>query len=168
MKRAILFFTCLFAINVHADECVYEEPEFIQTFNYWNAGVGPLLLIPNVGIGRRHLNDHKGWDISLNVGSVIYATTVQIMANALYIPNPQAPNPLYLGAGVALGGAFVGSRFAVGAVAPDFLIGKELTNDESGKTFIEAHVQIPTWTFGRDVKDRTHFPFMTIKYGMSF
>lgn len=159
--------------NLHADEGVYEESEFAQTFNYWNAGVGPLILIPNVGIGRRHLSNHFGWDISLNVGSVIYATSVQVMADALYIPNPQASNPLYFGAGVAFGGAFVISHFAVGAVAPDFLIGKELTNDEYGKTFIEAHVQIPTWTFGNDlfnhkVKDRTHFPFVTIKYGMSF
>jgi hypothetical protein len=170
MKRAILFLACLFTTNAHADECVYEEPEcceMAQTFNYWNAGVGPIILIPNVGIGRRYFSDHYGWDISLNVGSVIYATSVQIMADALYIPNPQASNPLYLGAGVAFGGAF-GSRFAIGAVAPDLLIGKELSNDEYGKTFIEAHLQVPTWAFGHRKKESIYFPLVTIKYGMSF
>lgn len=170
MKRAILFLACIFAINLHADEEVYVEAECCeaaQTFNYWNVGVGPLLLIPNAGIGRRHLNDHYGWDVSLNVGSVFYVTTVQIMADALYIPNPEVCNPLYFGAGVAFGGAF-GSHMAVGAVAPDFLIGKELSNDECGKTFVEAHIQIPTWAFGHGEKGRTHFPLITIKYGMSF
>lgn len=170
MKQAILFLLCLMTANVHADECFEEQSacrEINQSFNYWNAGVGPLLLIPNVGIGRRHLCNHFGWDASLNVGSVVYITTVQVMADALYIPNPEMQNPLYLGAGVAFGGAF-GTRFALGAVAPDFMIGKELSNDEDGKTFIEAHLQIPTWAFGHGAKDRTYFPLVTIKYGMSF
>lgn len=170
MKQAILFLLCIMTVQIHADEWDYEEPvccETSQAFNYWNAGVGPLLLVPNVGVGRRQLNEHYGWDISLNVGSVVYVTTVQVIADALYIPCPQAKNPLYLGLGVAVGGAF-GSNMATGAVAPDFLIGKELSNDEDGKTFIEAHIQTPTWAFGHGKKGKTHFPLVTMKYGMSF
>lgn len=165
VKRAILFLLCLVAVNSYAEEWVYEEPVCCegQTFGYWNVGVGPIVLIPNVGIGMRQLNGHFGWDASLNVGSIFYVTTVQAMADALYIPNPQICNPVYFGAGIAVGGAF-GCRFTLGAVAPDFLIGRVLSDD----TFVEAHMQVPTWAFGHGKNERIHIPLITIKYGMRF
>ena len=70
MKKMILLLLCLLSVNIQADEWDSEEllyRETSQTFNYWTAGVGPLVLIPNVGVGRRQLNEHYGWDVSFNV-----------------------------------------------------------------------------------------------------
>jgi hypothetical protein len=173
MKRAILFLACLFAINLHADEEVYEEPicrEINQAFNYWNYGFGPVPLTPYIGVGRREMNNHFGWDASINLGSIIYITTVQATANVLYIPNPEENDPFYFGLGIAGGYAFY-SHFAISAIAPDFLIGKEYTWLENRKTFMECHLQIPTWHFGyinKKGKGVLSIPLFVIKTGISF
>ncbi|MBA2727403.1 MAG: hypothetical protein H0U49_04440 [Parachlamydiaceae bacterium] len=170
----VLFFFIL-ANSVHAQSEFYDEvltrPR-TTSFNYWNVGVGPLLLIPNVGIGHRYYQDQFGFDVSLNFGSVYYVSSLQLIANALYIPNPHVERPWYFGLGGALG---VGTDYkfsgAIVTASPNFLIGKELTNNNDYKSFVEAQIQFPTWgSKARKISKnlRVDFPLMYVKYGRSF
>jgi len=170
LLSTILFFIASSNLAYAQSETQSRNPQ--AAFNYWNAGVGPLLLIPNVGIGRRYYQDRFGYDVSLNLGSVYYVSSLQFIANALYIPNPQAERPWYFGLGAALGVA-TDHKFsgAILTASPNFLVGKELTNNDCYKSFVEAQIQFPTW--GSDARKsskslRVDFPLMYLKYGRSF
>ena len=169
----LVVFSCINFLSAQTDSFL-ELPKRKTTtsFNYWNFGVGPVLIVPNVGIGHRHYHEQCGYDVSLNLGSIYYASCLQLIANALYIPNPCAENPWYFGIGGAIGIA-TDYRFsgASTTVSPNFLIGKEISNNGFNKTFIEMQTQIPTWFSDVRKIDRLkhfEFPLMSIKYGMNF
>ncbi len=171
---------------LYPQSAYYSEPQYCTeyypattpvkkstSYNYWNIGVGPLALIPNIGVGTRHVTGNWGYDLSLNVGSSYYFSSAQIIASALYIPNPNVENHLYCGLGVS-GGVATNKHFnqAKFFLTPDVVIGKMLTNTPCSKTFVEMHVEGPMWGAGKHLsfrnKDRLDFPLVCVKYGMNF
>lgn len=139
------------------------------SYGYFTMGTGPVILIPNLGVGYRSRIKHHGFDASLNASTIIIAHSVQGSLLYHFYPDYQRQDPWYVGAGVSAGLFFDNTRDSCFGISPDIVVGKELYSHRNTKHFFEAHVQTPTW-FGNSLKriNRLDFPMVYIKYGLAF
>lgn len=138
------------------------------SFSYFNVGVGPILFIPNVGIGYRHRYTQAGWDAALSYSTVGYIH--QLNANFVmhcYL-QPSKPYSAYLGIGGCGSLILDNHGDKSSTVSADFVFGKELARDGNRHHFIEMHVAAPTKFMYKHHHESFYFPLMYVKYGVSF
>lgn len=144
--------------------------EYCDSYGYFTIGTGPILLIPNLGVGYRQRNLHHGFDVSLSASTIIEAHIVQGSLLYHFYSNPYREDPWYVGAGVTTSLFLTNHSDSAGGISPDFVIGKELKREGDNKHFVEVHVQAPLWA--SSLKDnkmtQINFPLMFIKYGVAF
>ena len=147
------------------DQFLYEnDTAYCDSYPYFTLGVGPILILPNVGVGYRGRVFHHGFDISLSAATVIQAHHIQGIVAYQFYPNPYREDPWYVGLGTATSLYLDNHGHSGLTVAPDISVGKVTMTRSGEKHFWEAHVQAPTWgEYGR-----LDFPLMYIKYGVSF
>ncbi|NGX41863.1 MAG: hypothetical protein K940chlam7_00137 [Chlamydiae bacterium] len=165
----------IFAMNepAAANQCetlFIVEKNHKDSYGYYTFGVGPIILIPNIGIGYRQRCMRFGYDFSLSASTLIELHQIQGNAVCHYFPNPCRQDPWYFGLGVST--SFILSNHSHNAktIAPDFVIGKELMHCGSKKHFVEAHINAPTWgssKYSFKKRGRLDIPLMFIKYGIS-
>ncbi len=137
-------------------------------YPYVTLGVGPVILIPNIGIGYRERYGRFGWDSSLSVSTIgiAHQLSSQLVGHCYF--NPLRQNSGYLGLGILGSGIFSNYGECDGTISPDFVFGKELERVGDSRHFIEMHVGIPTSVMGSAGSETFWFPLMYVKYGISF
>lgn len=193
MKNKIAFLTLMLAVNfsflnpAHCHLITNEicDPELeIETFEtsipqvdcdifdgyrYISLGVGPFIVIPNVGIGYRKRCFEFGWDTAVSFSTIGYAHQVSAHVVGHYYLSPLQKNSAYLGLGLMGSGIWTNKREGGGTLSPDFVFGKELDRSCNSKHFIEMHVAIPSlWLSHKKHHHCLYFPLMYIKYGIAF
>ncbi len=186
MKNKI--FTLIFALIIQVstaycqplmnDECYSEA--YAQTFasddtcsvqngyRYFSIGVGPIIFIPNVGIGYKQRYSQFGWDTGLSFSSIGYVHQLNGYLVGHYYLSPFRQNSAYLGLGVTGSGVITNHSEGGGTLSPDFVFGKELESSDASRHFIEMHVAIPSIWINSKHTNAMYLPLMYIKYGISF
>lgn len=139
-----------------------------DAYRYVSLGVGPIIFIPNVGIGYRKRYSQFGWDTALSFSTIGYAHQLSAHLVGHYYLSPLRKNSAYLGLGLMGSGVITNRKEGGGTLSQDFVFGKELERDGDSRHFIEMHVAIPTiWTTSKHTYSM-YFPLMYIKYGIAF
>ena len=139
-----------------------------DAYRYFSIGVGPVIFIPNIGIGYRERYSQFGWDTALSFSTIGYAHQLNAHLVGHYYLSPLKRSSAYLGLGVTGGGAFTNRKGGIGALSADFVFGKELDRQDGSRHFIEMHVAIPTLGINSKRTHFMYFPLMYIKYGIAF
>lgn len=139
-----------------------------DAYRYVSLGVGPVLFIPNLGIGYRKRFSQFGWDTALSLSTIGYAHQLGAHWVGHYYLSPSRQNSAYLGLGLMGGGVFTNHDGGGAVLSPDFVLGKELERDKNSRHFIEMHVGMPSVWMTTKHHQSTSFPLMYIKYGISF
>jgi hypothetical protein len=139
-----------------------------DAYRYFTLGTGPIVFIPNVGIGYRERYSRLGWDTALSFSTIGYAHQVTAHFVGHYYLNPLRRDSAYLGLGLMGSGLFTNHKEGAGTLSPDFVFGKEFARQDNSRHFLEAHVAIPTVAMGSRHAHTIYFPMMYIKYGISF
>lgn len=193
MKPKLLFiFTVLFFINslsgeedtqcapnlkgLSSEYCCFHKDDPVVTdyrngyseYHYATLGVGPIIFVPNLGIGYRKRYAHYGWDVSAGFSTIGYAHSLTAQGVGHYYFSPFQKNTHYIGAGLLSGLSFTKHDRGIHSFSPLFVYGKEFRSDSENKHFIEMHVALPTcWKDGRRYRFM-YFPVVYIKYGVAF
>jgi hypothetical protein len=121
------------------DECV------LDSYPYGSFGVGPIMFIPNVGLGYRERFCQWGWDAGISLSTIGYAHQFSVYGVGHYYYRPLRKNSGYFGLGLMGSGVFNNSSRGCALVAPDFVFGKALEKEgHNNRHFIEMHVAIPS------------------------
>lgn len=138
-----------------------------DSYRYVSIGVGPILFIPNFGIGYRERYASLGYDTGFSFSTVGYAHQLSAHFVGHYYLHEQQ-NSAYLGLGL-MGSGIVPNRGRSGlTLSPDFIFGKEFKKNSESRHFIEMHVAVPTLWVNSKGPRGMYFPLMYIKYGTSF
>lgn len=152
-------------IQAPFQECEeYSEEACNDGYRYFTVGTGPIVLIPNFGIGyRERISSQYGWDTSLSFSSIGYAH--QLSANLVghYYFTPST----YVGAGLLASGIVSNHGDSFATISPDFVIGTEFAKECGSKQFLEMHVAEPTLWMGKHSRV-SYVPLVYVKYGFSF
>lgn len=156
-----------FAAGELNEEFFSEEVEcpVQDSYRYASIGVGPIIFIPNVGIGYRERNAEWGWDTGLSFSTIGYAHQLTAHLVGHYYLSPSKINSAYLGLGIMGSGILTNKGEGAGTLSPTFVFGKELG---AGRHFIEMHVGVPTFWMGSKHRNTMYLPLMYIKYGIAF
>lgn len=152
---------------MHSDITTIEHIETYDAYRYVSFGVGPIVIIPNVGIGYRERYSQLGWDTGLSFSTVGYAHQLSAHVAGHYYFSPRK-NSAYVGLGLLGSGICTNDGEGGATLSPDFIFGKELKREGDSKHFIEMHVGIPSmWIDSKHVKPM-YVPLMYVKYGIAF
>lgn len=143
------------------------EFEVQDAYRYASFGVGPIIVIPNVGIGYRSRYSQVGWDTGLSFSTIGYAHQISAHLVGHYYLSPLQKNSAYLGLGFMGSYIFTNDKEGLGTLSPDFVFGKQLERSGDRRHFIEMHVAIPSMLVGKHPHSM-YLPLMYIKYGISF
>jgi len=139
-----------------------------DAYRYVSVGVGPIIFIPNVGIGYRERYSQLGWDTALSFSTIGYAHQLSAHWVGHYYLSPLRKNSAYLGLGLMGSGVFTNHKGGGGTLSPDFVFGKGLDRHGDSRHFIEMHVAIPTLWMSSKHAHSMFLPLMYIKYGIAF
>lgn len=139
-----------------------------DAYRYVTFGVGPIIFIPNVGVGYRERYSHFGWDTALSFSTIGYAHQLSAHFVGHYYLNPLRKNSAYFGLGLMGSGIITNHRESGGTLSPDFVFGKELEKSGDSRHFIEMHVGVPSMWIESKNTHSLYLPLMYVKYGMAF
>lgn len=178
MKNKLILTVLILIFNfslVHASPCNNTDATdtpvpcaITDSYRYFTVGVGPFVVIPNIGLGYRERSNQFGWDTGLSFSTIGVAHQFSGQLIGHYYLQPQEQSSNYIGAGV-LGGCLITNRGRMGGtVSPDFVFGKELERKGACRHFIEMHVAMPSLWIHKNRTEGTYIPLVYIKYGTSF
>lgn len=144
------------------------DRDICDAYKYISVGVGPIIFIPNVGIGYRARYSQFGWDTALSFATIGYAHQLSAHLVGHYYLSPLRKNSAYLGLGLIGSGIFTNDREGGVTLSPDFVFGRELEKSGDRRHFIEMHVAIPTLWMNSKHPRSMYLPLMYIKYGIGF
>lgn len=166
MKKILALLLLSFAIaEATPPEC---ECETLDAFRYATIGMGPIIFIPNAGIGYRERYGQHGWDGAVSFSTIGYAHQFSAHAVGHYYLNPERRDSTYLGLGL-MGSGIITNRSKGGCtLSPDLVVGNELDRGSDRRQFVELHLAIPTlWIESKHTRG-VYLPLMYLKYGFSF
>ena len=138
-----------------------------DAYPYFSVGVGPVVIIPNLGMGYRERYSQLGWDTALSFSTIGYAHQVSAHLVGHYYFSPMRQDSFYTGLGVLGSGIFTNRHGACATLSPDIVFGKELERKENSRHFVEMHIAAPTLTSARSSR-AVYLPLMYVRYGISF
>ncbi len=124
-------------------------------------GITPLLMFPIAGIGTRIQSGHNGFDIG--VQGTCFGNFFILKANATYLfyPKPNLQKQFYYG----IGAGIERMEKEKTSFSPEFVVGKQFTNDTGGRRFFEAQI---TPYIVDNHGHGTLIPGVIIRYGIGF
>lgn len=169
-KFKYIKFILVMSFSINAAYCHEAEDEIFleacDAYPYVSIGVGPIVFIPNIGIGYRKRYDQFGFDSSLSFSTIGWAHQLTGHLVGHYYLSPYQ-HSTYLGLGLLGSGIIMNDGYCGGTLSPDFVFGKELKVSDKRRHFLEMHVAVPTVLTGSKPKG-FYLPLMYIKYGISF
>ena len=139
-----------------------------DAYRYISVGVGPVIIIPNIGVGYRERYSQLGWDTALSFSTIGYAHQLSAHLVGHYYFDRFRQNSPYIGLGLIGSGVLTNRGKGAGTLSPDFVIGKEFERTGNSRHFIEMHVAAPTLCMGSRKQEAFYLPLMYVKYGFSF
>lgn len=144
---------------------------------YVSLGVGPFPIpLPVFGLGGRIQKGHHGFDGSAQVVRIPSVTILKENLSYLYYFNPNLASQLYMGVGVSVAEVFAGKTGV--ALAPQFTVGKEYTNETGGRRFLQIGIDFPYFDLTHYTNyERRHMssdsrigktPVVVLSYGICF
>lgn len=174
----IYFINTAYSQNITNDACSFEycaetpaplvDCGIYDGYRYMSVGVGPIIFIPNLGLGYRERYAQFGWDAALSVSTIGYIHQLNVHLVGHYYFSPMRRNSAYIGLGLMGSEIFSNKRAEGSTLSPDFIFGKELEMCGNRRQFIEMHVNVPTVCFSSKYTESMYFPMMYVKYGISF
>lgn len=170
MKHKFILITLIFSL--FTTNAAYSQEEFNcevnDAYRYVSIGVGPIIFIPNVGIGYRERHMQRGFDAGLSFSTIGVAHQLTAHVVGHYYLSPYKENSVYLGLGLMGSGFITNSNERGLAFSPDFVFGKMLKRDGETRHFIEMHVAVPSFWVNHKFRTSHCLPLMYVKYGSSF
>lgn len=157
-KKSSLYYMKLGVINPPGDE-----------FGYY--------YVPDFGIGARFQRDYYGFDLSVNLGSIVFLNYASIKGIFLCYPQPEKRDQLYFGLGpgigyqltaVPMGQPFGCATTEYGNVTLEGALGYEFRHARHFKTFIQLELSQPTLGFGRQGHCCSYKPGTALTGGFGF
>lgn len=144
-----------------------------NAYRYVSVGVGPVIFIPNIGLGYRQRDSQLGWDGAFTFSTIGYVHQLNVHLVGHRYFNPSQQDSAYLGLGLIGGVIFDNDLYHGYTLSPDFVFGKELSKKGNRGQFIEMHVAIPTafvdsTNLNLGKPKSMYFPLLYIKYGTAF
>ena len=140
-----------------------------DAYSYMTLGVGPFVVIPNIGLGYRERYARLGWDSAVSFSTVGYVHQLSAHVVGHYYFNRCKQNSPYVGLGLMGSGVFGNhNKQNFGTLSLDFVFGKQFQRTDDTRHFIEMHVGVPTLCMKSKRSKVTYVPLMYIKYGFSF
>lgn len=186
MKSKLLYLIFSTIISFSFANTIYSQPPFNETcwdetpaydvdcdvydaYSYVTAGVGPFIIIPNIGFGYRERHANLGWDSALSFSTIGYMHQLSAHVVGHYYLSPSRQNSPYIGLGL-MGSCVFGNHKMEnwGTLSLDFVFGKEFVRTDDSRHFLEMHVGMPTLWIESKHPTSIYFPLMYIKYGFSF
>lgn len=154
------------------------KPVIEKSYGYLDIGVGPLPLpLPSFGIGYRNQLQHHGYDLSLQLSTIVFLT--QVKSNFLYhyYFKPNLDSQFYVGGGVGMSGLF-GHHDKIKdctlCFSPELVFGKEYKNESGDRRFAQVQISWPTYSL-RHFSERNfsdchvlYMPLVIFSYGIGF
>lgn len=138
---------------------------------YLQMGVGPLPLpVPNFGVGYRCQHGHHGYDLSLQVATVVSITGVKGNALYHYYFKPNLNSQFYVGGGIGAGYLFVQAHNSAhtALISPELVFGKTYLNKNNARRFVQAQVSFPTYEWDHSPHCFVLIPLVVFSYGIGF
>jgi len=147
-----------------------------SSFGYMNVGLGPFPLpLPIFGLGYRAQRHQHGFDISLQVSTIVMLTHIKGSLLYQHYFRPSFQSQFYIGGGLGVSGLFgTYGNDAIGAVSPEFVFGKQYLADTGGRRFFQMQVSWPTCGFEEFSKrsfskrEFFYYPLVVFSYGVGF
>lgn len=159
--------TCYPESLIEISDCGFDHDAISDAYRYVTFGGGPVVFIPNIGIGYRERFSGLGWDTALSFSTIGYAHQLVGHLVGHYYLNPSMRNSAYLGLGIMTSGVVTNDKEKAWTLSPDFVFGKEFERKGDSRQFLEMHVGIPTMSISKHVRTM-YFPLMYVKYGIAF
>lgn len=114
-------------------------------------------ILPNFGIGARFQRDDYGFDLSLNLSSIVFTNYASLKGMFLLYPYPEKKHQLYFGLGpgigyhlrsVPMGAPFGSASSEWGNMTLEGVLGCEFRHTHHFKTFIQLELSQPVFGFG--------------------
>lgn len=162
----------LASISAFADaktETVTEPENIRSSYGYLGLGLDPAPIpLPIFSGGWRMQSGHNGLDLSLDLMTLGSITGVQENIAYLHYFKPNLASQFYVGGGIGITEVF--SRYRpVAYTAPQFIFGKQYTNEAGDTRFFQAKIEWPivplTASSGRHIGK---YPLVTVSYGICF
>lgn len=135
---------------------------------YFSLGVGPVIFIPNVGVGYRERFSQFGYDTALSFSTIGYVHQLSAHLVGHYYLDSSGIYEPYLGFGLIGSGVFTNHKEGGFTLSPDFVFGKGIETESKNRHFIEMHIAVPTMWIDFRHANSSYFPLMYIKYGIAF
>lgn len=177
MKTTTILLTLSAALfgSAYAEETEYPAQQTTtdvqMAYPYVSLGLGPAPIpVPVFGAGYRAQNGHHGFDASVNVATIYWATAVKGSALYHYYFKPNPCSQFYAGVGPALGAGFTNdnhhSRYHGLAGAAEFVFGKQYKNETGNIRYFQADIDFPIVIGHKPFVVAA--PLVVLKYGIGF
>ena len=134
-------------------------------------------FLPNFGLGIRFQKDNYGFDLSANLGSIVFINYASLKGTLLFYPRPEKKHQLYFGIGpgigyhvsaIPMGSPFGGVSHENGNVTVEGVLGCEFRHAHHFKTFIQLELSQPTFCFGKHGHHDGYKPGVALTGGIGF
>lgn len=155
--RNLLLLLILISSILHSDQETRSSLYYIKLGAAHPPGNSAVIL-PSCGIGTRFQRDNHGFDLSANLGSVVFVNYASLKGLFLFYPQPERQHQLYYGVGpglgyhlasVPMGGPFGGGTTEYGNITLEGVLGYEFRHASHFKSFIQLEISQPSMGFGR-------------------
>ncbi len=172
MKKIIILMV-LASIGAFADAktATVAEPEKVRSsYGYIGLGLGPAPFpLPIFSGGWRMQSGHNGLDLSLDLMTLGSITGVQENIAYLHYFKPNLASQFYVGGGIGIAEVFFSRHRPLVYTAPQFIFGKQYTNEAGDRRFFQTKIEWPTVPLtsssGRHIGK---YPLVTFSYGICF
>lgn len=134
-------------------------------------------ILPSFGLGARFQRGYYGFDLSANLGSIVFINYASLKGMFLFYPQPERKHQLYFGIGpgigyhlssVPMGGPFGATSDQRGNVTLEGVLGYEFRHAHHFKTFIQLELSQPTFGFGGHGRRCSYKPGVALTGGIGF
>jgi hypothetical protein len=168
MFKIINIFLFFFLIS----SVLHANPEKKSSLYYMKLGAvyppgGSSDILPNFGLGARFQRGYYGFDLSTDLGSLVFANYASLKGVFLLYPRPEKRHQHYFGIGpglgyhltsVPMGGPFGNGTTEYGNITLEGFVGYEFRHARHFKTFIQLEISQPTFIFGRHTYHSSYKP----------
>lgn len=136
------------------------------------------VVLPSVGLGVRHQKDYLGYELSANLGSIVFLNYASLKAIGLIYPQPEKKHQLYVGVGpgiacylvaIPMGQPYGSTSEELGMATVEAVIGYEFRHARYFKTFVQLEFSQPVYGFSEKGRHTTNYkPGVALTAGFGF
>src|SRR5260221_10895877 len=149
---------------------------YYMKFGIVDPPVGSSGVLPAIGLGARFQRGEYGYDLSANLGSILFINYVSLKGMFLFYPQPEKTNQLYFGFGPGIGhysSTFPMMHYGNGArdrgvLTLEAVLGYEFRHSPNFATFVQLELTQPTFGLGGNSPHFGNKPGVALSVGVGF